>query len=61
MVECLLGTNHLDMHLCRLENGTYILWELDACNCVEEDCECFVWIEIPLEEAEQLLRRRSLK
>ena len=55
-VECLLEKNHDGDHLCRVHDGSYILWlPDDKCKCVELDCGCFTYEVTSRDNAEMLL------
>jgi hypothetical protein len=60
-LECLRPDGHDEEHLVRLSDGRYIVWEHDGdCDCGEEDCQDFVWSEVPDKEAGKLIRHQSV-
>lgn len=57
MVGCIRDEGHRFDHLSKLPDGRYILWMLVSlsCDCGEEDCQCFEYSEVSLQEAQEIL------
>jgi hypothetical protein len=57
---CLKACAHNDEHLTRLDGGRIVAWEYDlSCTaCDPEECECFVWRIVTLNEAIAMLKEK---
>lgn len=57
MVGCLREEGHRFDHLSTLSDGRHILWMPTSlyCDCEEEDCQCFDYSEVSLQEAKEIL------
>ena len=58
--ECKFNEGHKGDHLCLptsgIHKGKWILWAPDPnCECEDDDCQCFLWVEISEGSARALL------